>query len=132
LNLSLDPNLEKVLLISTGAVLGANARYWLGDWAAQKWGSAFPYGTFLINVTGSLLLGLFMTLATERLLLDPRWRLFFAVGFLGAYTTFSTFTLESFNLFYSGQWLPGLFNFLGSTLAGLAAVGLGVFLGKSL
>ena len=132
LNLSIGPNLEKILLISAGAVLGANARYWLGDWAAQKWGSAFPYGTFLINITGSLLLGFFMTLATERFMLDPRWRLFFAVGFLGAYTTFSTYTFESFNLLYSGQWLPGLLNAFGSTLAGLAAVAVGVWLGKSL
>jgi CrcB protein len=124
--------MEKFLLISAGAVLGANARYWLGDWAAQKWGSSFPYGTLLINVTGSLLLGFFMTLATERLILDPRWRLFFAVGFLGAYTTFSTFSFESFNLLFKGQWLLGLANLLGSTLIGVLAVGLGVFFGKIL
>lgn len=120
------------LLISAGAVFGANARYWLGTWAAQKWGSIFPFGTLLINVTGSFLLGLFMTLATERFLLDPRWRLLVAVGFLGAYTTFSTFTYESFNLIFKGQWLPGLINLLGSSLLGLAAVGLGVYLGKIL
>jgi CrcB protein len=124
--------MDKFLLISAGAVLGANARYWLGDWAAQKWGSSFPYGTLLINVTGSLLLGFFMTLATERLILDPRWRLFFAVGFLGAYTTFSTFSFESFNLLFKGQWLLGLANLLGSTLIGVLAVGLGVFFGKIL
>lgn len=124
--------MEKFLLISTGAILGANARYWLGDWAAQKWGVAFPFGTLLINLTGSLLLGLFMTLATERLMLDPRWRLLFAVGFLGAYTTFSTYTYESFNLLLSGQWLPGLLNLLGSSVLGVLAVGLGVYLGKLL
>ena len=67
--------MEKFLLISAGAILGANARYWLGDWIAQRWGASFPFGTLIINVTGSLLLGLFMTLATERYLLDPRWRL---------------------------------------------------------
>jgi fluoride exporter len=132
LNISLGPDLEKILLISAGAVLGANARYWLGDWISQKWGSAFPYGTFVINVTGSLLLGLFMTLAVERFLVDPRWRFFFAIGFLGAYTTFSTYTFESFNLFFRGQWLAGLLNALGSTVAGILAVALGVFLGKNL
>lgn len=124
--------MEKFLLISAGAILGANARYWLGSWAAQKWGTAFPVGTLLINLTGSLVLGFFMTLATERFLIDPRWRLLFAVGFLGAYTTFSTYTYESFNLFAKGQWLAGLLNLCGSTLLGVVAVGVGVVLGKSL
>jgi fluoride exporter len=124
--------MEKFLLISVGAVLGANARYWLGDWAAQKWGATFPIGTMIINLTGSLLLGFFMTLATERLMLDPRWRLLFAVGFLGAYTTFSTYTYESFTLLLKGEWLPGLLNLFGSTLLGVIAVGIGVYLGKSL
>jgi fluoride exporter len=122
--------MDKFLLISAGAILGANARYWLGDWAAQKWGAAFPFGTLIINLSGSLILGFFMTLATERLMLDPRWRLLVAVGFLGAYTTFSTYTYESFNLLAKGQWLPGLINLVGSTLLGVIAVGLGVFLGK--
>jgi CrcB protein len=124
--------MEKFLLISTGAVLGANARYWLGTWVSEKWGSTFPIGTLIINITGSFLLGLFMTLATERFLIDPRWRFLVAVGFLGAYTTFSTFTYESFNLIFKGQWLPGLLNLLGSSLLGLLAVGLGVYLGKVL
>jgi len=124
--------MENFLLISLGAVLGANARYWLGTWVAQKWGSTFPVGTLLINVTGSFLLGLFMTLATERFLIDPRWRLLVAVGFLGAYTTFSTFTYESFNLLFKGQWVPGLLNLLGSSLLGILAVGLGVFIGKTI
>jgi CrcB protein len=124
--------MEKFLLISAGAMLGANARYWIGDWAAQKWGAGFPIGTLIINLTGSLLLGFFMTLSTERLMLDPRWRLLFAVGFLGAYTTFSTYTYESFALILEGQWLPGALNLLGSTILGVIAVGLGVYLGKAL
>ena len=124
--------MEKFLLISAGAILGANARYWLGDWIAQRWGASFPFGTLIINVTGSLLLGLFMTLATERFLVDPRWRFFFAVGFLGAYTTFSTYSFESFNLLFKGQWIPGLLNLFGSTILGVLAVGLGVHLGKTL
>ena len=74
-------NMEKFLFISAGAIR-ANARYWLGDWAAQKWGASFPIGTMIFNLTGSLLLGFFITLATERFMLDPRWRLLVAVGFL--------------------------------------------------
>jgi CrcB protein len=124
--------MEKILYISIGAVLGANARYWLGDWAAQKWGTAFPYGTLIINLTGSLLLGFFLTIATERFLIDPRLRLLIAVGFFGAYTTFSTYAMESFNLLSSGQWLYGLFNLLGSTVLGVLCAALGVFLGKLL
>jgi fluoride exporter len=124
--------MEKFLLISAGAVLGANARYWLGDWAAQKWGAAFPLGTLIINLSGSFILGLFLTLATERWMIDPRWRLFIAVGFLGAYTTFSTYTYESFNLLFHGQWGYGLINLLGSTILGVLAVALGVYVGKLL
>lgn len=122
--------MERFLLISLGAILGANARYWVGDWAAQRWGSAFPLGTLLINLSGSFVLGLFVTLATERFMLDPRWRTFFAIGFLGAYTTFSTYTYESMNLINQGQWLAGLANLLGSALLGALAVFLGIALGR--
>jgi fluoride exporter len=132
LNLIVGSNIEKIVLISAGAVLGANARYWIGDWVAQKWGTTFPYGTFLINVTGSLLIGLFIAITTERVMVDPRWRILFVVGFLGAYTTFSTYTLESLHLFERGQWLLGLFSALGSVIIGVAAVGIGMMLGRLL
>lgn len=132
MNLTSGPFLERFLLISLGAALGANARYWVSNWAAQRWGAAFPYGTILINLTGSLLIGLFLTLAAERFLIDPRLRLLLTVGFLGAYTTFSTYSFESYNLFARGQWLLAALNAFGSTIAGILAVGLGVFLGKSL
>lgn len=124
--------MEKFILISIGAALGANTRFWLAEWAARKWGTAFPYGTFLVNITGSLLLGFFLAIATERFLIDPRWRLLFAVGFFGGYTTFSTFSFESYNLFVRGQWGLGLLNVFGSTLLGVGAALLGVYLGKSI
>jgi CrcB protein len=122
--------MEKFLLISAGAILGANARYWVGDWATQKWGAAFPVGTLLINLSGSLLLGLFMALAMERWMVDPRWRIFFGVGFLGAYTTFSTYTYDSIRLMLDGAWLAGLFNLFGSAILGGLAMALGIYLGK--
>jgi CrcB protein len=124
--------MDKFLVISAGAVLGANARYWIADWAAQRFGANFPYGTLIINFLGSFLIGLFLTLVTERLMIDARWRLLISVGFLGAFTTFSSYMYESFNLLSKGQWLAGLINLFGSTVLGFLAVGLGVYLGKSI
>jgi CrcB protein len=122
--------MEKFLIISIGAVLGANARYWLGGWAAERFGTTFPFGTLIINLTGSFVLGLFLTLITDRFLVDPNWRLLVAIGFLGSYTTFSSYTYESVNLLLKGQTWLGLFNLFGSSfLGGLAAIG-GVYLAK--
>lgn len=125
-------NMESFLLISAGAVIGANLRYWIQDWVAQRLGASFPYGTLIINVSGSLLLGLFMTVAVERFLIDPRLRLMMGLGVLSSYTTFSTYTYESLALIQAGQWLLGLFNLLGSVLLGVLAVALGVILGRLL
>ncbi len=122
--------MEKFLLISLGAVLGANTRYWVGEWAARAWGTTFPYGTLFINLTGSFLLGLFMTLITDRFLVDPRWRMLIAIGFLGAYTTFSTYAYESVRLISEGQWTAGLLNLFGSSLAGGGCMLLGIWAGK--
>jgi len=124
--------LDTYLIIGAGAFLGANARYLLGTWAAQKWGAAFPYGTLLINVSGSLVLGIFLAATTGRLAIDPRWRLFFAIGFLGAYTTFSTYTYESLQLLLNGNWLLGLLNIAGSNLLGLLGGVAGIWLGRRL
>ena len=124
--------MDSFLAISLGAILGANARYWLGVWAAQKLGTSFPYGTLIINLTGSMILGLFMTLITGRYMLDTRWRLFVAVGFLGAYTTFSTYTYESVSLIMNGKVWTGLLNLFGSSILGAVAVTLGILLGQAI
>jgi CrcB protein len=122
--------MEKFLIISVGAILGANLRYWLGDWAAQRFGTAFPYGNLIINVSGSFILGIFMILITDRFLVDPRWRLLVAIGFLGSYTTFSSYAYESVNLILSGQNWIGVLNLFGSSfLGGLAAL-LVIWLGR--
>ena len=122
--------MQTFLFISLGAVLGANLRYWLGLWIAQRWGSQFPIATLLINLTGSFILGFFITLVTQRFLVDPGWRLFFAIGFLGSYTTFSTYTYESIMLWTSGNWASGALNLFGSALlGGLAALG-GIILAR--
>jgi len=124
--------LDKYLWISLGAVIGANTRYLIGGWAAERWGASFPYGTFLINLTGSLILGFFLTLATERALVDPRLRLLITVGFCSSYTTFSTYTYESLTLMLNGSWGAGLINLLGSSGLGLLAVALGILIGRLL
>lgn len=124
--------MDKVLWISIGAVIGANLRYWVGDWAAQRFGSSFPYGTLLINISGSFLLGLIISMSMENFIIDPRLRLLLTIGFLGSYTTFSTYAYESIALISQGQWGLGLFNLLGSSLLGALFAVLGIWLGKIL
>jgi CrcB protein len=124
--------MEKVLWISIGAVLGANLRYWIGDWVAQRFGSGFPFGTLLINISGSFLLGLVVSMTLENFIIDPRLRLLITIGLLGSYTTFSTYAYESVALLSQGQWTLGLFNLLGSSVLGAIFAFLGVWLGKTL
>ena len=95
--------MNDVLVISIGAILGANARWFLSRFAARVLGSVFPYGTLFINVTGSFIVGFFMIWASERVLLDPRWRLLIVIGFCGAFTTFSSFAFETMAYFEQGQ-----------------------------
>jgi CrcB protein len=118
------------LFIGMGAFLGANGRYLVGGWAAQLFGSAFPYGTLIINVSGSFVIGLFLTAISGRFVAPPGWRLFFAIGFLGGYTTFSTFAWESLALLQTRAYLAGLANIVGSAVLGLIAVALGALVGR--
>jgi CrcB protein len=120
------------LWVGLGGFLGANARYALGTWIVQRTGVAFPWHTLLINVTGSLAIGAILVLLTERLVADPAWRLFLVVGFLGGYTTFSSYTFEGLELLREGEWLPALWYVLGSNLLGLAAAYLGMVLARAI
>ena len=118
------------LVIGIGGILGANARYWVTGWAAQRFGTVFPYGTFIINVSGAIFLGFLMAFLRDRAFIHPNYRLFFATGFCGAYTTFSTFTYESLVLIQNGSFLLALVNLFGSLVVGMAGVFLGFILGK--
>ena len=118
-------DLTTYLIIGIGGFVGANARYILGRLALQRWGGDFPYGTLIINITGCFILGLFGTL-TDRLAWSDAWRFLIAVGFVGAFTTFSTFEYETFQLASHGALLRAGANVIGSVVLGFLAVVLGV------
>ncbi len=125
--------LQKTLLVGVGGFLGANARYWLGLWMISRYGTSFPWATFVINVSGAFVLGFFLTVGIERFFPSSATALtlIFAVGFLGAYTTFSTFEYETLHLIRTGALLPAFGNALGSLIAGFAAVWLGEVVARS-
>lgn len=118
------------IIVGIGGFVGAIVRYALAVWIGQAWGRAFPLGTFVINVSGSFLIGLLMTLFTERYSFDPAWRLLFVVGFLGAYTTFSTFEYETGKLINDSEWLFAAMNVVLSVTAGFVALKFGEVLAK--
>jgi len=120
--------LNKYILIAIGAALGANARYIIGVWAGSRLGANFPYGTFIVNIAGSFILGFLLTLGTEKFQISPETRLLLAVGFLGSFTTFSSYAVESMNLWREAGLWQGLLNVAGNNLVGLMAALLGASL----
>jgi fluoride exporter len=120
------------LWIALGAVVGASTRYFVSGYIARTFATSFPYGTLFINVSGSLLLGFLLVLAGERMLLDPRWRWFIAIGFCGSYTAFSSYAFETFAYMEQGQWLLVAVNLVASNALCLAAVMAGAALARGL
>lgn len=119
-----------LLLVGVGGFVGANARFILSNSVARRFGTAFPYGTLLINVSGSFILGLFLALAARSILADEAYRWLVAVGFCGGYTTFSTYTYETLTLLRESRYVRGLlYNLVGSYMLGMGAALLGVWLG---
>lgn len=125
-------SLNDVFIIALGAVFGANFRWLISRWAAKFISPVFPYGTLFINVTGSFVVGFFMIWSTQRVLLDPRWRLLIVVGFCGAFTTFSSFAFETMAYFEQGQWTMMATNFVANNLLCLAAALAGMALARVL
>ena len=123
--------LGEVLVLSVGGVLGVNARYWLASWMSGWAGDRFPWATFAVNVSGSFAIGLIATLLARWLPTHPA-RLFFLVGFLGGYTTFSSFAFEAHVLCERGQAGRAFAYMGGSVAAGFIAVLLGVALGRAI
>lgn len=113
-----------------GGIVGTISRYLLAGFVYQMFGTDFPYGTLAVNLIGCFLIGFLATLAEEKFLLDPNARLLLMIGFCGAFTTFSTFMLETSNLLKEGETLREFLNISASVLVGFLLFRLGVFLGE--
>jgi len=120
------------LAISVAAIVGANLRYLLSRLAAKELGPIFPYGTLFINIVGSFIVGFFVIWTTERVLLDPRWRLLVVIGFCGSFTTFSSYAFETVAYFEQGQWGLMLANILSNNLLCLGGALAGMALARTL
>lgn len=124
--------MKTILFIACGGAIGAVLRYGASLGVYSLLGRGFPYGTLFVNVTGSLLMGLLSILMLERLNVGPEWRAAVLVGVLGAFTTFSTFSMETLNLMEQGDMMRAMLNIVVSVVVCLAAVWLGVNLGRQL
>lgn len=118
----------KIVAVAAGGSIGATARYLVSVWAAERFGAGFPYGTLIVNVIGCFIIGVFMTMTTERFIVSPYWRLLITVGFVGGLTTFSSFSYETFRLLEDSDMIMALYNIGLNLLLGFLAtwVGIGV------
>ena len=124
--------MQTILLISLGAILGANLRYFVAQYVTKLIPSSFPFGTLIINISASFVLGFFLIWTTERVLTDPRWRLFAAVGFCGGYSTYSSYAYETFALFEQGHLALAAWNIVATNAVCFIAVILGAALARIL
>jgi CrcB protein len=124
--------LQKYLLIAAGGALGSIARYWVGSTISGRIGARFPYGTFVINITACIVIGFTLTYLGKRADLNPAWRYLIPVGFIGAYSTFSTYEWETLSTLRSGAFAMGALYALGSLILGLASVWAGAALAELL
>jgi len=121
----------KIFLIGIAGSLGTLSRYWLSGWADQWWGGTFPFGTLIVNATGCLAIGFLFHATEEKYLVDPVVRSAVLVGFLGGFTTFSSFAVQSFNLLRDGEILLASANILLSNFAGLILVWAGYVIART-
>jgi CrcB protein len=122
--------LLKLLAVAVGGGIGAVTRYLVSAWAAERFGANFPYGTFIVNVAGCFIIGIFLTLTTERLIVSPYWRLIVAVGFIGGLTTFSSFGYETLRLAEDANMMLALYNIGLNLVLGFAATWLGILVAR--
>ena len=114
--------MQKYLLIAFGGALGSIARYWVGTTIAGRMGTKFPYGTFVINITACMIIGFSLTVLSKRADMNPAWRFLVPVGFIGAYSTFSTYEWETLSPIRTGAFLLAALYAVSSLILGLAAV----------
>ncbi len=124
-----DPAIRVPIAISLGAIAGALCRYYLTIWSIRRFGISFPYGVFLINLSGCFLMGFLATLFVDQPT-SPEVRLMLTTGFLGAYTTFSTYGLDTLNLLRTQSFPAASFYWLGSAVLGVVFVQLGAMLAR--
>lgn len=123
---------SKILLLGIGGFIGSNLRYWVSSWAMNYFGSYMPYGTLVVNGIGSFVLGFLTIYGTEVVELDPRIRIFIGTGMMGAFTTFSSFSLETFSLMKESNYVLAFSNIFANVIVGLCAVWLGFIAAKYL
>jgi fluoride exporter len=124
-------SIRNPLAVSLGAIAGSLSRYYLTIWLAQRLGTSFPYGTLIVNLTGSFVMGILTTLVLEQtLLISPEVRLLIATGFLGSYTTFSSYELDTINLVQASRFNYAIIYWLGSAVMGAISLYLGIAIAK--
>lgn len=121
-----------IFAIAGGGAVGALMRFWLSSSIYARYGNDFPYGTLVVNVLGSFLMGLLFVLLNERFNLDPAWRAALLIGLLGAFTTFSTFSIETLNLFLAGEAARAAMNIILSVAVCILATWMGILLGRQI
>ncbi len=114
--------MQKYFLIALGGALGSMARYWVGSMVANRMGTKFPYGTFVINITACVIIGFSLTMLARRVDINSAWRFLVPVGFIGAYSTFSTYEWETLSTIRSGAFFLAALYAVSSLILGLAAV----------
>jgi CrcB protein len=124
--------MQKYLLIAVGGALGSIARYWVGSTISGRMGTKFPYGTFVINITACILIGFSVTYLGKRVDLNPAWRFLIPVGFIGAFSTFSTYEWETLSTLRSGAFAQAAVYAVGSLILGLASAWLGAALAEAI
>jgi fluoride exporter len=124
--------LIKYLMVGVGGFLGSVLRFWLGSFIGGRLGARFPYGTFVINVTGSFLIGMIVALLAAKAHWSPNWRYLIPIGFIGGYTTFSTFEFETLRLAQDGQMLMAILNVTLSVVVGFVGVWAGAVAGRAI
>jgi CrcB protein len=122
--------MNNIFLIAIGGALGSVSRYGCQRWIYQWHPHPFPFGTFAVNIAGSLLIGIFYAVSEKGNLMNPDWRLFLTTGFCGGFTTFSTFSFETVSLLREGDYAYALTYILLSVVLGVIAVALGILIIK--